>query len=271
MNLEKYWNVIAQYGTEAVLRILAAIVLWVVGRWLIHLVDHLLRKAMNRKSVDPTLSRYLLSVLNITLNVVLVVAILGYFGVQTTTFAALVAGAGVAIGLAWSGLLANFAAGAFLIVLRPYKVGDFVKIAGTMGTGHEIGLFFTVIDTLNNDRLFHGNAKVMADTVENYSTNSFRRVELTCQLGGDLDHFKAIDLLKRNLAKIPNVLTDPAPLVEILEFTAVGPKLAVFPFCNNAHYWQVYWDTNRVIRETMLEGEFPYAFPKQVWMNAPAR
>jgi len=267
VNLEHYWNVIAQYGTEAILKIVAAIILWIIGRWLIRLVDHLVKRGMNRSNIDPTLTRYTISILNIALTVALVVAILGYFGVQTTTFAAMVAGAGVALGLAWSGLLANFAAGAFLMVLRPFKVGDFVQIGDTMGTVEEVGLFFSAINTLNNDRIYHGNAKVLGGTIENYSTNPFRRVELKCQLASDVDHVKASQMLRNNLAKIPNVLTDPAPLVEILEFTDVGPKLAVFPFCNNAHYWQVYWDTNRVIRETMLEGGFPYGLPKQLWID----
>ncbi len=267
MNLEHYWDLVIRYGTKAGLMIIAALILWIVGRLLIRLVDKLLKTVMDKQNIDPTLTRYAVNVVNVALNVTLVVAILGYFGVQTTTFAALIAGAGVALGLAWSGLLANFAAGAFLVILRPYKVGDFVQINDTMGTVEEIGLFFTGINTLNNDRIYHGNAKVLGGTIENYSSNAYRRVELKCQLASDVDHVHASDLLRQNLAKIPNVLSDPAPLVEIFEFTDIGPKLAVFPFCNNAHYWQVYWDTNRVIRETMIQGGFPYGLAKQVWID----
>lgn len=161
MNLEHYWDLVIRYGTKAGLMIIAALILWIVGRLLIRLVDKLLKKVMDKQAIDPTLTRYAVNVVNVALNIALVVAILGYFGVQTTTFAALIAGVGVALGLAWSGLLANFAAGAFLMILRPYKVGDFVQINDTMGTVEEIGLFFTGINTLNNDRIYHGNAKVL--------------------------------------------------------------------------------------------------------------
>ncbi|MEL5849338.1 MAG: mechanosensitive ion channel family protein [Candidatus Igneacidithiobacillus chanchocoensis] len=269
MNLQHYWDILLPYATHIALRILGAIILWIIGRWLIRFVDGMVRKALLNRHVDATVAKYTASALGIILTIALVVAILGYFGIQTTTFAAIALGSTAAIGLAWSGLLANFAAGIFLIVLRPYRVGDFVQIQDTMGTVEEIGLFFTAINTLNNDRIYHGNNKVLSGTIENYSTNPYRRVDCYCQLASDVDHQHAISLLQANLAKIPNVLQDPAPVIEILEFTEIGPKLAVFPFCNNAHYWQVYWNTNRIIRETMLQGGFPYALPKQVWVSAP--
>jgi small conductance mechanosensitive channel len=122
----------------------------------------------------------------------LVVAILGYFGVQTTTFAALIAAAGLAIGTAWAGLLANFAAGAFLLVLRPFKVGDFISAAGVMGTVHEIGLFVTTMDSPDNVRTFVGNNKIFSDTIQNYSANAYRRVDLTAQIAGAADPHLAI-------------------------------------------------------------------------------
>jgi small conductance mechanosensitive channel len=128
--IQRYSDLIVSYATEAGVKILAAIVLWIVGRWLIGLVGRMLQKALGQQKVDPTLMRYLGNFVAIALNIVLVVAILGYFGVETTSFAALVAGVGIAIGAAWGGLLSNFAAGAFLIVLKPFKVGDFVTVAG---------------------------------------------------------------------------------------------------------------------------------------------
>ncbi|MEB2559227.1 mechanosensitive ion channel family protein, partial [Burkholderia cenocepacia] len=156
----------------------------------------------------------------------LVIGILGYFGIQTTTFAALIAAAGVAIGMAWSGLLSNFAAGAFLIVLRPFKVGDFVTVGGITGTVKEIGLFATSLNTPDNVVTIVGNGKIFSDTIQNYTANPFRRVELKAQLAGSADHRAAIALLKEKVAAIPNVLTDPAVDVEILEFNLVGPVLA---------------------------------------------
>ncbi len=134
-------------GAAFGLKVLGAIVAWIVGRYLIGLAVRLIGVALTRQEVDPTLQRYIGNIVNVALNIVLVVAILGYFGVETTSFAALIAGMGVAIGAAWAGLLSNFAAGAFLIVLRPFKVGDYVKAAGTEGTVKEIGLFATTILT----------------------------------------------------------------------------------------------------------------------------
>lgn len=174
----KYQALVAQYAADVGMKILAAIVFWVVGRWLINLAVRMVENSLGRQKVDPTVLRYVGSIITVTLNVLLVIGILGYFGIQTTTFAALIAAAGVAIGMAWSGLLSNFAAGAFLIVLRPFKVGDFVTAGGVTGTIKEIGLFATTINTPDNVVTIVGNGKIFADTIQNYTSNPFRRVEL---------------------------------------------------------------------------------------------
>jgi small conductance mechanosensitive channel len=231
-------------------RVLEALALWIVGRWLINFALRLIGRSMSKQHIDPTVIRYIQNAVAALLNIVLVIAILGFFGVQTTSLAALIAAAGVAIGVAWSGLLANFAAGIFLVILQPFKVGDFVVAGGVTGTVEEVGLFVTSINTLDNIRNIVGNGKIFAEIIQNFSTNPFRRVDLQAQLDHTADVHKVIALLKANLAQIPNVLTNPAPDVEILTFTLAGPVLAVRPYCNNAHYWQVYFDTNRVIRDT---------------------
>jgi small conductance mechanosensitive channel len=141
--------------------------------------------------------------------------------------------------------------------LQPFKVGDFVVAGGVTGTVEEIGLFVTTINTLDNVRTFVGNSKVFSDTIQNYSANPFRRVDLTAQLAHDVDHQDAIRRLKSGLAQIPNVLPTPAPDVEILSFTLAGPVLAVRPHCNNRDYWQVYFDTNRLIRESFGQAGYP--------------
>ncbi len=198
-----------------------------------------------------------LSVLNITL----VIAILGFFGVQTTSFAALLAGAGLAIGAAWSGLLANFAAGIFLVVLRPFKVGDFISAGGTTGTVEEVGLFVTTIHTPDNIRTFVGNNKLFSDNIQNYSATPYRRVELTAQISGAADPNRALAAIKERISNIPNVLPTPAPEAHIETFTAVGPVLSIRPYCNNANYWQVYFDTNMAIREVLGSSAFPAPMP----------
>lgn len=244
-------------ATEIGLKVLGAIVLWIIGRWLIQLVLRLFSTGMNRRHFDPTIVNYVRTSFSVLLTIILVIAILGVFGIQTTSFAALLAAGGVAIGIAWSGLLANFAAGVFLVILRPFRVGDFVTAAGVTGTINEVGLFGTVINTPDNIWTIVGNNKVLSDTIQNFSTNPHRRVELVAQLHHAADHQRAIAMLKDRMARIPNVMRDPAPEVEILQFTPAGPLLAVRPYTHNATYWQVYFDTNRLIREAFGEAGFP--------------
>src|SRR6187402_3106072 len=177
-------------------KLAGALVLWIAGRWIIRLALGLLGKSMARQQVDVTLTRYLQTGLSVVLNVALVVALLGVFGVETTTFAALIAAGGIAIGVAWGGLLANFAAGAFLVFLRPFKVGDFVTAGGVTGTVDAIGLFGTTINTPDNVRTIVGNNKVFSDTIQNFSANAFRRVDLTATISNAVDHRHAIALLK---------------------------------------------------------------------------
>jgi small conductance mechanosensitive channel len=243
--------------TTVGLRILGSIAIWIVGRWLIGVALNVIGRGLRKQKIDPTLIRYIHSAVAALLNIVLVIAILGFFGVETTSFAALVAAAGVAIGMAWSGLLSNFAGGVFLVILQPFKVGNFVAAAGVTGTVEEIGLFATTINTLDNVKTIVGNGKIFADTIQNFSANPYRRVELTAQLAHSVDPIAAIALLKSKLALVPNVMTEPAPDVEILTFNLAGPVLAVRPYCNNQHYWQVYFDTNRLIRQTFAHAGFP--------------
>lgn len=255
------WNSILQIVQEKAagvgLQILGALVLYIVGRWLISLVVSAVQRVLTRQKIEPTVLRFAGNALSVALNITLVVAILGYFGVQTTTFAALIAAMGLAIGMAWAGLLANFAAGAFLLVLRPFKVGDFITAAGITGTVHELGLFVTTLDTPDNIRTFVGNNKVFSDSIQNFTANPFRRVELTAQISGAADPRLAIARLTERIAAIPNVVKDPAPQVTILTFSPFGPVLAVRPYCHNDQYWQVYFDANMAIREVLGDSAFP--------------
>ena len=257
VNLSAMTQTVTAILTTVGLRILGSIAIWIVGRWLIGVALNVIGRGLRKQKIDPTLIRYIHSAVAALLNIVLVIAILGFFGVETTSFAALVAAAGVAIGMAWSGLLSNFAGGVFLVILQPFKVGNFVAAAGVTGTVEEIGLFATTINTLDNVKTIVGNGKIFADTIQNFSANPYRRVELTAQLAHSVDPIAAIALLKSKLALVPNVMTEPAPDVEILTFNLAGPVLAVRPYCNNQHYWQVYFDTNRLIRQTFAHAGFP--------------
>lgn len=248
-------------GTDLGIKILGAIFLWVVGRKLIGFARRLVGRALDRQKVDPTLVRYLDSSLGVLLDIVLIMATLSIFGVETTTFAALMAAAGVAIGMAWSGLLSNFAAGVFMIVLRPFKVGDFVQVGGVLGTVREISLFVTAVDTMDNVRTFVGNSRVLGDTIQNFTTNPHRRVELTAQLAHSVNVDDALRRLRAAVAAIPNVKQDPAPEVNVLTFNVHGPVISVRPYTHNDHYWDVFFATNDAIRN--VGGEAGYPVPEQ--------
>lgn len=229
-------------------KIVGAIVLWIVGRIVIGAIQRVAERGLERRHIDVTLARYVRSMLGVLLTIMLLLAVLSLFGVETTSFAGLIAAVGVAIGMAWSGLLSNFAAGVFMVVLRPFKVGDMITAAGVTGVVKEIGLFATVMDTSDNIRTFVGNTKIFGDTIQNYTSNPYRRVELKAQLAHDVDPRDAIVRLKARVDAIPNVLKEPAPQVELLEFTPMGPVLAVRPFCHNDHYWGVYFAVNEAIQ-----------------------
>jgi small conductance mechanosensitive channel len=247
MDMTTMWDRFGPVLSDAALKIAAAILLYMVGRWLISFAINMLQRVLTARNFDATLQRYIANILAVVLNILLVVAILGYFGLQTTSFAALLAGVGLAIGAAWSGLLGNFAAGAFLIIFRPYKVGDYVEAGGVEGTVVEIGMFNTVITSPDNVTTIVGNGKISGDVIRNFSHHDWRRVDRTAQLAFGVDPLEAIARLKPALAAIPNVMADPAPDVEILDFNQLGTVLAVRPYCHTSDYWQVYFDTNRAI------------------------
>lgn len=257
MDITNWSAAIVPFITAVGLKIIGAIVLYMVGRWLISFAVNVLSRVLTARNFDPTLQRYLANIVGVLLNIVLVVSILGYFGMQTTSFAALLAGVGLAVGAAWSGLLGNFAAGAFLIIFRPYKVGDYVVAGGIEGSVTEIGLFNTIITSPDNVQTIVGNGKVSNDIIKNFSSHSYRRVDRTAQLAFGVDPLAAIALLKPALAAIPNVVTSPAPDVEILDFNERGTLLAVRPYCNTKDFWQVYFDTNKLIAASFGAAGFP--------------
>jgi small conductance mechanosensitive channel len=228
-----------------------------VGRWVVKLVRAAVGRFLRMRHLDVTLVSYLEASAGIVLQVLLLIAVLGVIGIETTSFAALLAAAGLAIGAAWAGLLSNFAAGIFLLVFRPFRVGDTIAAAGVTGTVREVGLFATSIVTADNVLTFVGNGRLFADNVQNFSANQFRRIDLTVPLlpGTDPDAISA--RLRQRLRQIPNVLETPSPIIGIMSFGLVGtdvaPVLAVRPFCRTEHFGQVYFDTTQAIQETCAQ------------------
>jgi small conductance mechanosensitive channel len=263
MEMESFRIFLSTTAAALGIKILAAIGFWIVGRWLIARVVGVMQAGMARSKVDPTLTKYLGSIVAVLLNIALVLGILGYFGIQTTSFAAMLAGAGVAIGAAWSGMLGNFAAGAFMLVLRPFKVGDFVSVGGVTGTVHELGLFGTTLVTPDNVLTIVGNGKIFGDTIQNFSALPLRRVERVAQLAGGVDPLDAIARFKAAVGTIPNVSRDHPPEVNLLDMNLNGPVISVRPYTHTDHYWQVYFDTNETIVRVCKEAGWPAPTPTQ--------
>ncbi|MCP9807870.1 mechanosensitive ion channel family protein [Cyanobium sp. HWJ4-Hawea] len=238
-------------------KLLGAVALWVVGGWLIHLAVRVLRKGLRHSSLDLTVAGYLVAILSAVLRVILVVAILGFFGIPTASFAALLAGAGVAIGAAWSGMLGNFAAGVFLQLFRPFSVGDVICAAGVTGTVEEIAMFSTSILGPDHVRNIVPNGKLFGDTIQNFSAHPYRRVEIFAQLDHSADLDRAILLIREGLGQVANQMPGLEPEVAVFELNDRGPKLVVRPFTPNAHYVQVLFDTNRMLVEVLGRNGFP--------------
>ncbi len=257
MSVTDLSSLVATTIVPFLLKLVGAVALWIAGGWLIQLAMRILRKSLRHSALDATVVSYLINILAAVLRVILVVAILGFFGIQTASFAALLAGAGVAIGAAWSGMLGNFAAGVFLQIFRPFSVGDFITAGGVTGTVEEIGMFVTSLLAPDNVRNIVPNGKLFGDTIQNYSVHAFRRVDLVAQLDNSADVAKAIALLKEGIKRVPNQVDGMEADVEVLEFSERGPRLAVRPYTHTSNYWQVYFDTNRMIVEVLGANGFP--------------
>ena len=240
-------------------KLLGALVLWVGGGWLIRLGVRLLRQAMRHSSLDPTMAGYLVNFIAVILRVILVVAILGFFGIPTASFAALLAGAGVAIGAAWSGMLGNFAAGVFLQMFRPFSVGDVICAAGVTGTVEEIGMFMSSILAVDHVRNIVPNSKLFGDTIQNFSSHAYRRVDLTLQLDQGVDVDRAIDVIRGALQGIDHQVDGLAAELVVLEINAWGPKLAVRPYALSSHFLQVRAECTRMLAELIRAGDLPVA------------
>jgi len=261
INIDQLINV---YLIPFGLKILAAIAIWIIGGVAISMLTNLLRRAMTMRKVDPTLITYSESSLRVALRIALVMAILDVCGIQTTSFAALIAAGGVAIGVAWSGLLSNFAAGIFLVILRPFKVGDAISAGGQTGEVTEIGLFSTTMTTGDNLRVYVGNSKIFSDNLINYSANPHRRVDLKCQIANGVSPLEAIEVLRKHVSSVANITATPAPTIEILEFNAAGSLITIRPYCNNKDYWQVYFDTNKAIAAACAQAGWPVPAVHQI-------
>jgi small conductance mechanosensitive channel len=251
--------VINQYLVPFGLKVVIAIVLWFIGGFIIKAILRVFNHAMSIRQLDKTLATYAASTVYTALRGVQIMIIMEVCGLKTTSFAALIGAIGVALGVAWSGLLSNFAAGIFLVLLRPFKVGDSITAAGQSGTVTEIGLFVTKIVNDNNILVHIGNNKLFGDNIINFSSNPTRRADLRFQIAHGTDVEVVMQTLLTTIQAIPDVLTDPAPSVSVVELNASGILFAVRFYAPTASFGTCSNAANKALAQLYVNG--PWSAP----------
>jgi len=249
--------------TEFGMKLVAALIIFFVGRWIAKRVQNGLEKAMLKAHVDPVLVTFTVNMTFVALMVFVVLASLGQLGVQTTSFIAVLGAAGLAVGLALQGSLSNFASGVMMIIFRPFKIGDYVEGGGMSGVVRSIHIFTTTLTTPDNKRVIVPNSKMMGDSITNYSAEGTRRVDLTASIsyGDSID--KAKSVLTELLAKDPRVLKDPAPFVGVLALAESSVDFAVRPWVKADDYWSVFFDLNEAIKKRFDAEGLSIPFPQR--------
>ena len=247
-------------GIEAGKSIIIAVVTYFVGKTLISLVNRMLSGMMERRNVDPAIQSFATSLANILLMILLAISVVSALGVNTTSFAALLASGGVAVGMALSGNLQNLAGGIVILLFRPFKVGDYIEAQGTGGTVSEIQIFHTILTTPDNKKIYLPNGALSSGNITNYSKEPLRRVDFTVavEYGEDID--KVRKALKDILDKDARVLQEPAPVIVLGALADSSVNMTVRVWLKSEDYWNVFFETNETIyNEFNRQGiNFPY-------------
>ena len=242
--------------------ILMAIVVYVVGRFLISLIQRLMENMLSRRKVEVSIQTFLKSLVSILLNVLLIVSVVGALGVSTTSFAALLASAGVAIGMALSGNLQNFAGGLIILFFKPYKVGDWIEAQGTSGSVSAIQIMHTLVVTADNKVVYIPNGAMSSGVIVNYSRMETRRIEwvVGVDYGEDIDKVKAIveGLIKAD----SRILQEPAPVIALQALDASSVNVTIRVWVPNAEYWNVYFEMNKKIYDEFNRQGVNFPFPQ---------
>jgi small conductance mechanosensitive channel len=255
----KVWELLTVYG----LKVIAAVVVFVVGRWIAKGLTKFAEKVMNKRQIDPTIVSFVTHLTYIALLVFVVLAALGQLGIQTTSFIAVIGAAGLAIGLALQGSLANFAAGFLMLIFRPFKVGDYIEGAGTAGTVEAIQIFTTQLKTPDNKTVIIPNGALTAGNITNYSAKGTRRVDLVFGIGygDDIDHAKKV--IMDVLAKEERILNDPATTIGVVELGDSSVNFAVRPWVKADDYWNVYFNLTENIKKSFDSQGISIPFPQR--------
>lgn len=250
------------FALEAGKSILLAIVIYVVGKFFINLVNQVLNKMMARRKMDETIQSFLMSFVNVLLTILLIITVVSALGVNTTSFAALLASLGVAVGMALSGNLQNLAGGIVILLFKPFKVGDVIEAQGVAGCVKEIQIIHTILLTVDNKEIFLPNGALSSGNIINYSKMETRRVDFTVGVEYGTDVQKVMDTVTEIIKKDARILKDPAPFVALSELADSSVNFTVRVWVKGADYWGVFFDTNRAIYETFNEKGIGFPFPQ---------
>lgn len=258
--IDKGFEIIVDFGPKVV----AAIAIWIIGAWVIKSMIKGIRKTMNKREFDPSLQKFLLNLIGWILKIVLIIVILGTLGIETTSFAAVLAAAGLAIGLALQGSLGNFAGGVLLMIFKPIKIGDLIEAQGEMGTVKEIEIFTTKLIGLSNKEIIIPNGSLSNGNIINYTTLGTRRVDFVFGVGYDSDIKQTKEVFKKIVDAHPLILKEPAPTIALTELADSSINFVVRPWCNTPDYWTVFYDVTEQTKEALDAAGIEIPYPHKV-------
>lgn len=256
--IDKAVELIITYSPKLIL----AIIVLIVGFWIIKRLTKMTRKTMEKRRTDPSLRSFIISLINIGLKVLLVISVADMIGVESTSFIAVLGAAGLAVGLALQGTLANFAGGVLILVFKPYKANDLIEAQGHLGIVDEIQIFVTKLTTLDNKTVIIPNGAISNGDITNYTTKGIIRVDLVMGISYSADIKQARNALLRVMQNHEKVLKDPAPFVGVLELADSSVNLAVRPYCHPDNYWDVYFDIYEQGKEALDNANVAIPFPQ---------
>lgn len=260
--LEKMINSLVEQGSHLGWTIIKAILVFIVGRFVIQMINKLVRRILTKRDFDPSVKTFVGSLVNVTLMILLIISVVGALGVQTTSFAALLASAGVAVGMALSGNLSNFAGGLIILLFKPYKVGDYIESQGVGGTVREIQIFHTILLTPDNKNIYIPNGSLSSGVVTNFGKEPTRRVDWTfgVEYGCDYEHVKSV--IESVLAQDARILNEPAPFIALSALADSCVNVVVRAWVKSPDYWGVYFDTNKAVYATFNARGIGFPFPQ---------
>ena len=262
MSLEDIIQIVTHSVVEIALKILVALVIYFIGRWLIRAMRRFLNRIFEKRDVDISLRSFLQSFVQISLTLFLIIVIVGILGIDTTSFVAIFASAGLAVGMALSGTLQNFAGGVMILILKPYRVGDYIEAQGQSGTVKEIRLFNTVLNTTDNKTIIIPNGGISTGIVNNYSKEERRRVDWLFGIAYGDDYNQAKAILSELLDKDPHVLKEPPYFIALHSLGDSSVNIVVRAWTPSPEYWNVYFDLNEKVYKTFAEKGINIPFPQ---------